>query len=164
MTMNLDLHRVYIDDVSYLLAEWAHAIDDNRVERIAELMREDGRYTVSSRFNVDRGLPLAIIDVHSAAQLRDRIRSMRLANIYQPQHYRHVISSIQILAGDDHGILAVRSAFAIFRTLASTGDSLFFAGGRCDDLIDVSGPEPRFARRQMIYDSRAVETLMIIPI
>ena len=162
--MDLALHRAHIDVVSYLLAEWAHAIDDNRVERIAELMCDDGRYTVSSRFNTDRGLPLAIIDAQSAAQLRDRIRSMRLANIYQPQHYRHLISSIQILGRGEQGRLQVRSSFAVFRTLETTGDSIFFAGGRCDDLIDISGAEPRFARRHMIYDSRAVETLMIIPI
>lgn len=162
--MNLSLHQTHINTVSWLLAEWAHAIDDDRVERITELMREDGRYTVSSRFNVDRGLPLAIIDAHSAAQLRDRIRSMRVANIYQPQHYRHVVSAIQVIGQTETGLLQVRSSFAVFRTLVTTGDSMFFAGGRCDDLVDLEADEPRFARRHMIFDSRAVETLMIIPI
>ena len=73
----LALHRQHVDAVAYLLAEWAHAIDQDRVEDIASLMRPDGRYTVISRFNHDRGLPMAIIDAHSAAQLRDRIKSMR---------------------------------------------------------------------------------------
>lgn len=162
--MSLALHHAHINTVSWLLAEWAHAIDDDRVERIAELMRNDGRYTVASRFNVDHGLPLAIVDTHNAAQLRDRIRSMRVANIYQPQHYRHLVSAIQVLAQTEDGLLQVRSSFTVFRTLVTTGDTMFFAGGRCDDLIDVSGAEPRFAHRHMIFDSRAVETLMIIPI
>ncbi|MBU3654409.1 MAG: hypothetical protein FGM44_15135, partial [Limnohabitans sp.] len=49
----LALHRQHVDTVSYLLAEWAHAIDQDRVEDIAALMRPDGRYTVTSRFNHD---------------------------------------------------------------------------------------------------------------
>ncbi len=160
----LALHREHADTVSYLLAEWAHAIDQNRVEEIATLMLPQGRYTVTSRFNHDRGLPMAIIDAHSAAQLRDRIKSMRLANIYQPQCYRHVLSAIQVTGQDASGLLQVRSSFAVVRTLEMMGDSLLFASGECHDLIDVTGDAPRFAQRRMIFDSRAVETLMVIPL
>ncbi len=160
----LALHRQHVDTVSYLLAEWAHAIDQNRVEDIATLMLPNGRYTVTSRFNHDRGLPMAIIDAHSAAQLRDRIKSMRLANIYQPQSYRHVVSAIQVMGQDTSGLLQVRSSFAVVRTLELMGDSLLFASGECHDLVDVGGDTPRFAQRRMIFDSRAVETLMVIPI
>jgi anthranilate 1,2-dioxygenase small subunit len=160
----LALHRQHIDTVSYLLAEWAHAIDQDRVEAIATLMLPEGRYTVTSRFNHDRGLPMAIIDARSAAQLRDRIKSMRLANIYQPQSYRHVVSAIQVLGQNETGLLQVRSSFAVVRTLELLGDSMLFASGECHDLIDLGGAEPRFAERRMVYDSRAVETLMVIPI
>ena len=160
----LALHRQHVDTVSYLLAEWAHAIDQDRVEDIAALMRPDGRYIVTSRFNHDRGLPMAIIDAHSAAQLRDRIKSMRLANIYQPQSYRHVISGIQVIGQEASGWLQVRSCFAVVRTMELMGDSMLFASGECHDLIDLQGPEPRFAQRRLVYDSRAVETLMVIPL
>ena len=160
----LALHRQHAESVSYLLAEWAHAIDQDRVEDIAALMHPEGRYTVTSRFNHDRGLPMAIIDARNAAQLRDRIKSMRLANIYQPQSYRHVISGIQVVGQDAQGLLDVRSSFLVVRTLELLGDSILFASGECRDLIDVRGPEPRFVQRRMVYDSRAVETLMVIPI
>ena len=160
----LALHRQHIDAVSYLLAEWAHAVDQDRVEAIAALMLPEGRYTVTSRFNHDRGLPMAIIDAHSAAQLRDRIKSMRLANIYQPQSYRHVISAIQVLGQNEAGLVKVRSSFLVVRTLELMGDSMLFASGESHDLIDLQGTEPRFTERRMIYDSRAVETLMVIPI
>ena len=99
LSERLALHRQHIDTVSYLLAEWAHAIDQDRVEDIATLMRPDGRYTVTSRFNHDRGLPMAIIDAHSAAQLRDRIKSMRLANIYQPQSAQTWFVMATIMSG-----------------------------------------------------------------
>ena len=164
LTERLALHREHVDTVSYLLAEWAHAIDQDRVEAIAALMLPEGRYTVTSRFNHDRGLPMAIIDARSAAQLRDRIKSMRLANIYQPQSYRHVISAIQVLGQNEAGLLKVRSSFVVVRTLELMGDSMLFASGESHDLIDLQGEHPRFAERRMVYDSRAVETLMVIPI
>lgn len=149
--------------VENLIHEWSRAIDENRVEAIAGLMRDDGRYTVISRFNADRGLPLAIIDAHSAAQLRDRILSMRQANVYEPHHYRHIISGVQIL-GEQKGLLEVRSNFLVVRTLEIDGSMMLYASGQAQDLVDVSGAAPRFASRKMVFDSRAVETLMVIPI
>ena len=104
MTTTYDIH---IRAVENLIYEWARHIDEDHVEAITDLMLEDGRYTVKSRFNHDRDLPMAIIDSHSAAQLRDRIKSMRVANIYEPHHYRHILSGIQILNEEDPSYLSV---------------------------------------------------------
>ncbi|MDX3907288.1 MAG: aromatic-ring-hydroxylating dioxygenase subunit beta [Pigmentiphaga sp.] len=149
--------------VENLVYEWARAIDENRVEDIAELMTPHGRYTVTSRFNSDRGLPLAVIDCTSAAQLRDRIKSMRIANVYEPQHYRHIISGVQII-GEEDGALAVRSNYLVVRTMELDGDMAIYSSGQCQDLVDVSGDRPRFKRRRILYDSRIIETLMVIPL
>jgi anthranilate 1,2-dioxygenase small subunit len=176
------LHEQHHRAVEHLVHEWARAIDENRVEAIAELMLPGGRYTVQSRFNADRGLPLALIDAHSAAQLRDRIKAMRLANIYEPQHYRHMVSGVQIVgsapAGSDvdgqaaEGAdlpppplhLQVRSNFLIVRTMERDGEMALYAAGQCQDVVDVSGAAPLFVRRHVLLDSRAVETLMVIPL
>lgn len=157
------LHEAHFRGVENLIYEWARAIDEDRVEAICELLLPDGRYSVTSRFNTDRGLPLAIIDAHSAAQLRDRILSMRIANVYEPHHYRHIVSGVQIV-GDANGVLEVRSNFLIVRTMELDGDMKIFATGQCLDLVDVSGSEPRFRQRRFIYDSRVVETLLVIPL
>lgn len=157
------IHENHFRCVENLIFEWARAIDEDRVEAICDLLLPEGRYTVTSRFNSDRGLPLAIIDAHSAAQLRDRILSMRIANVYEPHHYRHIISGVQI-TGEESGALAVRSSFLVVRTMELDGDMKIFSTGQCLDLIDVSGSEPRFRQRKFIYDSRVVETLMVIPL
>ena len=157
------LHEQHFRAVENLLHEWARCIDENRVEAVAELLLPEGRYTVQSRFNADRGLPHALMDARSAAQLRDRIKSMRLANIYEPQHYRHILSGVQIVGGEA-GALQVRSSFLVVRTLDLDGDMKLFAAGQCDDVVDVTGPEPLFRARHFMLDSRVVETLMVIPL
>lgn len=157
------LHEDHFRAVENLLFEWARAIDENRVEAIGQLLAAEGRYTVQSRFNADRGLPHALIDARSAAQLRDRIKSMRLANIYEPHQYRHLISGVQIVGGDE-GLLNVRSSFLVVRTMELDGEMRVFAAGQCEDVVDVRGAEPVFRSRHFKLDSRAVETLLVIPL
>ncbi|MDB5900289.1 MAG: small subunit aromatic oxygenase [Ramlibacter sp.] len=157
------IHEEHFRAVENLLYEWARAVDENRVEAICELMAPDGRYTVQSRFNADRGLPHALIDARSAAQLRDRIRSMRLANIYEPQHYRHTVSGVQIVGGEG-AQLQVRSSFTVTRTMELDGTMKLFAAGQCEDVVEVGGAEPLFRSRRFKLDSRAVETLLVIPL
>jgi anthranilate 1,2-dioxygenase small subunit len=149
--------------VENLVYEWARAIDENRVEAVCALLAPDGRYTVQTRFNADRGLPHALMDARSAAQLRDRIKSMRLANIYEPHHYRHLVSGVQIVGGDG-ALLQVRSSFLVVRTMELDGDMKLFAAGQCEDAVDVGGAQPLFRSRHFKLDSRAVETLMVIPL
>lgn len=156
-------HETHFRAVENLIYEWARAIDEDRIEAISELMEPDGRYTVTSRFNHSRDLPMAIIDAHSAAQLRDRIKSMRIANIYEPHHYRHILSGVQII-GEENGALMVRSNFLIIRTMELDGTMMLYASGQCQDVVNVSTTEARFKSRKFIYDSRAVETLMVIPL
>ena len=79
------LHEPHFRAVENLVFEWARAIDENRVEDICTLLHPEGRYRVQSRFNADRGLPHALMDAHSAAQLRDRIKSMRLFSPFNPR-------------------------------------------------------------------------------
>ena len=157
------LHEHHFRAVENLVHEWARAIDENRVEDICELMAPEGRYRVQSRFNADRGLPHALIDARSAAQLRDRIKSMRLANIYEPHHYRHLLSGVQITGGEGT-LLQVKSNFLIMRTMDLDGDMKVFATGQCDDVVDVAGAEPCFQSRHFKLDSRVVETLLVIPL
>ena len=64
---------------------------------VAQVAIQGARYAA----NADRGLPHCLVDAQSAAQLRDRIKSMRLANIYEPHSYRHVIGPIRVLEGAD---------------------------------------------------------------
>ena len=161
-------HEQHFRAVENLVYEWARAIDENRVEAIAELMTPQARYTVTSRFNHDRNLPMAVIDCHSAAQLRDRIKSMRIANIYEPHHYRHMLSGVQITGESSTtsggGDLLVRSNYLVVRTMEMDGNMMIYSTGQCQDVVVITADGPRFKQRKFIYDSRVIETLMVIPL
>ena len=163
MMKNTHFHETDYRQVEQLIYEWARRIDENRVEEIADLLTPSGRYTVQSRFNLDRNLPHCSIDCHSPAQLRDRILSMRIANIYEPHHYRHMISGIQILK-KEHQQLEVVSNFSIIRTMELDGQIQIVFTGQARDLIFMDEETTLFTKRHLVFDSRAIETLLVIPI
>ncbi len=66
--------------------------------------------------------------------LRDRVQSLRHANIYEPQRYRHIISSVLIEEGKD--FIKSSSSFLVVRIMEN-GETMLFASGRYLDRISA---------------------------
>jgi anthranilate 1,2-dioxygenase small subunit len=150
--------------VEELLARYVHCIDDGRLEEWPELFVESGLYRVTTAENHERNLPLPIIYADSRAMLRDRVAALRQANIYEPQRYRHLVSSLLVERIDSRSAKAV-SNFQVVRVM-QTGESMLFATGRCLDRVRIEGEggRPQFEERVVVLDSRAIDTLLAIPL
>jgi anthranilate 1,2-dioxygenase small subunit len=150
--------------VEELLARYVHCIDDGRLEEWPGCFVEEGRYRVTTAENLERNLPLPIIYADSRAMLRDRVAALRQANIYEPQRYRHLVSSLLIERVDARTAKAV-SNFQVARVM-QTGESMLFATGRYLDRvrIDGEGGRPQLEERVVVLDSRAIDTLLAIPL
>jgi len=147
--------------VENLLARYVHALDDDRLEEWPDFFIEDGRYRITTAENLGRGLPLPIIYADSRAMLRDRVSALRHANIYEAQRYRHIVSSV-LVERADAGVVRATSNFQVARIM-HTGESALFASGRYLDRIRL-GETQRFEEKIVVLDSRAVDTLLAIPI
>ena len=157
--MNLDLHVT----IQNLNARYGAAIDDDRLEAWPDFFTEDGRYRVTTAENFARGLPLGMIYATSRAMLRDRVHSLRDANVYEAQRYRHVIGVPLIEAGEG-GAVQAQSSFMVARIM-HTGETTLFATGRYLDrvVVDNNGVA-RFAEKIVVLDSRLIDTLLAIPL
>jgi 3-phenylpropionate/cinnamic acid dioxygenase small subunit len=149
--------------VQQLNAAYVQAIDDGRLDAWPDFFVEHGRYLVTTAENVERGLPLGMIYATSRAMLRDRIRSLRDANVYEAQRYRHVIGT-PLIAASPNGTVEAETNFIVARIMHS-GDTSLFATGRYLDRIalDADGG-PRFVEKTVVLDSRQVDTLLAIPL
>ena len=99
----------------------------------------------------------------SRAMLRDRVRSLREANVYEAQRYRHMIGPPVIETGEG-GLIRAQTPFLVVRTM-HTGETLLFATGRYDDRIELSGPDGlHFNEKVVVLDSRQIDTLLAIPL
>lgn len=145
-----------------LIYDYAHCIDDDRLEEWPGFFTEDCFYQVISRDDFEQGLPAGVMTCRSRGMLVDRVVSLRNANIYEPQVYRHLISAIR-LRGEEDGVWSVQTGYAVIRTLQE-GDISIFNTGRYMDRIVFDGGAPLFKQRLAIFDSRRIDTLMVIPI
>ncbi len=156
--MNIDI-KLQVQDLN---ARYAQAIDDNKLEAWPDFFTEHGRYRVTTAENFERDLPLAMIYATSRAMLRDRVRSLRDANVYEAQRYRHIIGSPIVMAGEGPAVQA-QTSFIVARIM-HTGETTLFATGRYHDRIVFDGGEARFAEKIVILDSRLIDTLLAIPL
>ena len=168
--MNID-HVIRIADLN---ARYADAIDADRLETWPDFFLDDGRYRITTAENVAQGLPLSIIYATSRAMLRDRVRALREANVYEGQRYRHVLGTPLITApslpspasggGWGGGGLRARTSFMVARVMR-TGDTTLFATGCYEDRVTLDTPDgARFVEKTVILDSRQVDTLLAIPL
>jgi len=148
--------------VENLLARYVHAIDDDRLEDWPGFFVEKGRYRITTAQNYERGLPLSIIYADSRAMLADRVSALRHANIYEAQRYRHVVSSTLVERVDVDTARAI-SNVQVLRVMHS-GESMVFASGRYLDRIRLNDKDPCFEEKVVVLDSRAIDTLLAIPL
>jgi anthranilate 1,2-dioxygenase small subunit len=149
-------------ELEHLYADYAHCLDADELERWPDFFTEDAFYRVTSAENYDAGLPLGLIYATSRNMLKDRVSALREANIYEPQRYRHLVSSIRV-SGEADGALDLEANFFVVRTMQD-GDMTIFAAGRYVDQVVRDGAGWKFARKHVVLDSRQIDTLLAIPI
>ena len=148
--------------VERLLARYVASIDADRLEEWPGYFTERCRYQIITSENHEQGLPLGVFFADSQAMLQDRVAALRRANVYEGQRYRHLVSSILVLGGSD-GLVAAQSNYLVARIMHD-GATTLFSTGRYLDRIDLRGPEPLFAEKLVVLDSRRIDTLLAIPL
>ena len=147
---------------SQLLGDYVACIDADGLEDWPDFFIDDGLYHVTTALNHTRGLPAGIIHADGKAMMQDRVASLRRANIYEPQRYRHIISAIRVTeAANSH--IEAEANFLVVRTM-ETGQQDLFVSGRYLDRIDTSGEAARYEKKIVVLDSEKVDTLLAIPL
>ncbi|HEU4440850.1 MAG TPA: aromatic-ring-hydroxylating dioxygenase subunit beta [Burkholderiales bacterium] len=146
--------------VERLHARYVHALDADNLEDWPSFFTENGRYRIATAENEERGLPLPVLSAEGRGMMRDRIQSLRHANIYEPQRYRHLVSAVVVEKISDREAKSTAN-FVVIRVMQD-GDTIIFASGRYVDRIAL--PEMKYHERVVICDSRRFDTLLAIPL
>jgi anthranilate 1,2-dioxygenase small subunit len=149
-------------ELDALYADYAHCLDNDELEAWPDFFTDDCRYRITSAENFEAGLPLGIVYATSRAMLVDRVMALRKANIYEPQRYRHLIGAIKIGA-EETGELPVVANLIVVRTMQD-GAMIVFAAGRYVDRLTRRGNDWKFAKKEVVLDSRQIDTLLAIPL
>ena len=145
-----------------LNAEYARRLDDDELEGWPELFSEPCVYSITSQDNYALKRPVGVIYADSQAMLRDRVASLRQANVYERQRYRHLLG-MPHLRGNGGGEISAETPFAVYRIMRD-GRTDVFATGRYVDKLRRDGDGLSFAQRLVVCDSSLFDTLVAIPL
>lgn len=151
-----------LERVVLLNAEYARAIDDDRLEDWPGFFTDPCLYTITAADNHRRGLPAGVIYADSVGMLKDRVAAIREANVFERQSYRHLVG-LPALSGERAGAMRTETPFLVVRTMRD-GTMGLFAAGRYVDAIVEEGGALRFRERVVVCDSSRIDTLLAIPL
>jgi len=145
-----------------LNTDYASCIDADRLEEWPGLFMERCLYKITTADNVRRGYAAGIIYADSRAMLTDRVASLREANVYERQSYRHIVG-LPSLRSSEPGEIAAETPFLVVRTMRDGRMDLFATGVYRDRVREDEG-RLRFAERVVVCDSSRFDTLVAIPL
>jgi 3-phenylpropionate/cinnamic acid dioxygenase small subunit len=149
--------------ISVLNADYARAIDDDRIEDWPGFFHEQCVYKITTADNHRRGLELGLVYADSNGMLRDRVAALREANIYERQRYRHIVGLPAIL-GEQNGDLKVETSFLVTRIMRD-GTMDTFATGRYLDRVGADSKGAlKYRERIVVCDSARFDTLLALPL
>jgi len=154
MILWYELHR--------LQEHYVSVIDADRLEEWPNFFTEDCVYEIIPKENADLGLPMGIMHCFGRAMLRDRITSLREANVFEPHTYRHITSGLQ-LAPVDADTVDIQSNYVVVQTLTD-GESRIYQAGRYFDRVVHSAGGWLYQRKRAVYDTSRVQTLLVTPV
>jgi anthranilate 1,2-dioxygenase small subunit len=149
-------------DLHMLQSRYVNALDNDRLEAWPDFFVENCLYEIVPRENDDAGLPIGIIHCTNQRMLRDRVVSLRNANIFEEHSYRHMTSGLTILEQSADEV-RTESSYIVVQTLTN-GESFIYQAGRYLDRVVRTDEGWRYAEKRVIYDTSRVQTLLATPI
>ena len=149
-------------ELSAFQDRYVSVIDNDLLEEWPKLFVEDCLYEIVPKENEDAGLPIPVIHCDNAMMLRDRVISLRHANIYEKPTYRHFISGLDWRRVDDM-TFDMWSSYVVIST-SQAGFSSVYQAGRYIDRVVRTGDGLRFKSKRCIFDTLKVQTLLAVPI
>jgi len=142
--------------------EYISTLDTDALELWPEMFVDDCLYEIIPKENFDLGLPAPVIYCDSKAMLRDRVVSLRNANIFQPVVYRHFTSGLSFQRIGETTV-EMQSSYLVINT-NQLGQSLVYQTGRYHDVVVELDGRWRFRSKRAIYDTSRIQTALAIPI
>lgn len=149
-------------ELSVLQHGYVSALDNDRLEEWPDYFTEQCRYEIIPKENFDLGLPAPVIYCVNKKMLRDRVVSLRNANIYDAHTYRHMTSGLVITSVTDD-VVHTTSSYVVVNTSRVGDSTVYQAGCYRDEVVRVDG-RWLYRSKRVVYDTSRVQTLLATPI
>lgn len=149
-------------ELQAFLDRYIDVIDNDRLEEWPGLFTEDCLYEIIPKENEEAGLPAPVMYCDNKRMLRDRVLSLRHANIFEKPSYRHLVSALQVTKIEED-VYDMSANYVVVNT-SLPGESSIYQAGRYADRVVRTAEGLRFKSKRVIYDTLRVQTLLAYPI
>jgi anthranilate 1,2-dioxygenase small subunit len=153
---------ITVERILALQAAYIRCIDNNALESWPDFFTEQCLYVITSAENHRNGFAGGIVYADTRNMLVDRVASLRQANIYEKQAYRHILGLPSILKNGG-GEAETETPFLVARIMHDGATSVF-ATGLYLDTVRADGDALKFVKRIVVCDSSRVDTLLALPL
>ncbi|MFG1343360.1 aromatic-ring-hydroxylating dioxygenase subunit beta [Xanthobacter autotrophicus DSM 431] len=150
-------------EVEAFNAAYCSALDEQRLMDWAGLFTPDGFYTIVSRENFDRRLPVGLIYCENRGMIRDRAFALEKTAMFAPRYLRHMVSNLTV-AEEADGIISAAAHYVVFQVLFDRPDATIHQVGRYMDRFRRTEDGLRLASRTCVYDSLLIDNALCIPV
>ncbi len=152
-------------DVGLLYATYSEALDDGEIARWPGFFARECLYRITTRENLERGLPLCFVLCDGQAMLRDRAVSLQKTVVYRRRFQRRVTSGLRLKTFDgiDGDGIETCASFVLFESVGDEPTRALVCG-RSSDVVVREGNELKFKRRLCVIDARVVPDSLVFPI
>ena len=151
-------------EVETFNASYAAALDEQRLMDWVEMFTEDAFYSVISRENADKGLPVGLIHCDSKAMIYDRAFALEKTSMFAPRYLRHIIGNLQILGDATDGAVRARANYVVIQVLYDRPDAKLHQVGVYHDIFRRVEGALKLAERRCIYDNLLVDNALCLPV
>lgn len=153
-------------DVVALIARaqnaYVRCIDNGQIEAWPDFFEDNCLYKITTADNHSRGLEAGVIFANSKGMLRDRIASLREANIYERHAYRHFLGQPWIVSEQTDEVRCETSFFVV--RIMRDGTTDVYATGQYLDVYTTGERDLKLRERIVVCDSSRFDTLLALPL
>ena len=141
---------------------YARCIDGGHLEAWPDFFEDECIYKITTAENHAGGLEAGVIFANSKGMLRDRVASLREANIYERHVYRHFLGQPWIVSQEAAEVRSETSFFVA--RIMRDGTTDVYATGLYVDTYRLNGAAPKLRERIVVCDSSRFDTLLALPL
>lgn len=143
--------------------QYTGCLDDCNFDRWVTFFTDDANYTITSRENFSRGLPMAAMSCVGKGMIQDRVTSLVQVLVYEPRLWRRYVSSMRIQRIEGNRIFA-RANFLLYESMMDREPQLNMLGEYVDELVQKEDGSFLFKERTCVYDNYRILTTLFAPV
>jgi len=123
---------------------------------------EGATYQIVSAENLRLGMDMPLLLASSKNMIRDRILSLREANIYNI-HVDHHVLGLPVIEEEGGAVLKVHTPILVHQ-IDQDGVATLFCVGRYDDELVDEGESFAIRRREVVFENFGIRRLLATPV